>query len=183
MTTTYSTDAAGLGTTPTTKLKGAVVGGRMRRFRAVIPFAAQASGDDIVLTKVPAGHTFAFGMISATATFGASATIAIGIAGRPGGGDVAGLVALGGQPRERADGGVQQHAVLDRGMKRRKRDGQSGEGLEEQRGHREAREPRRPATHRKAAPFWLLQVHRVRVTRTNLRLRPRVWFAQIAVVE
>ena len=83
-TTTYSTDAAGLGTSPTTKLSGAVVGGRMRRFRAVIPFAAQASGDDIVLTKVPAGHTFAFGMISATATFGASATIAIGIAGATG---------------------------------------------------------------------------------------------------
>ena len=56
----------------------------MRRFRAVIPFAAQASGDDIVLTNVPAGHTFAFGMISATATFGASATIAIGIAGATG---------------------------------------------------------------------------------------------------
>ncbi len=83
-TTTYSTDAAGLGTSPTTKLSGAVVGGRLRRFRAVITFAAQADGDTIVLTTVPAGYTFAYGMINASATFGASATIAIGITGATG---------------------------------------------------------------------------------------------------
>ena len=84
MATTYSTDAAGLGTTPTTKMKGAVVGGRLRRFRAVVAFAAQANGDTIVLIKVPAGYTFAFGMINASATFGGTATIAIGIAGTTG---------------------------------------------------------------------------------------------------
>ena len=83
-TTTYSTDAAGLGTSPTAKLSGAVVGGRLRRFRAVVAFAAQANGDTIVLTKVPAGYTFAFGMINASATFGGTATIAIGIAGTTG---------------------------------------------------------------------------------------------------
>ena len=47
-------------------------------------FAAQANGDTIVLTKVPAGYTFAFGMINASATFGGTATIAIGIAGTTG---------------------------------------------------------------------------------------------------
>lgn len=84
MTTTYATDVAGLGTTPQTKASGAVQGGRMRRFRAVIQLAAQASGDDIVLARVPAGYTFAYGMVNASATLGASATIAIGVAGNTG---------------------------------------------------------------------------------------------------
>ena len=83
-TTTYSTDGAGLGTTPTTKLNGGVVGGRLRRFRARFTFAAQADGDTIVLFNVPAGHVFAFGIVNASATFGASATIAIGISGTTG---------------------------------------------------------------------------------------------------
>lgn len=84
MATTYSTDGAGYGTTPPTKVNGGLVGGRLRRYRASITFAAQASGDDIVLFKVPAGSVFAFGMINASATFGASATIAIGISGNTG---------------------------------------------------------------------------------------------------
>ncbi len=46
--------------------------------------AAQASGDDIVLAKVPAGYRFAFGIINASATMGASATVAIGISGATG---------------------------------------------------------------------------------------------------
>ena len=40
--------------------------------------------DDIVLAKIPAGYTFAFGMINASATFGASATVAIGVSGTTG---------------------------------------------------------------------------------------------------
>ena len=84
MTTTYATDVAGFGTNPTTKVSGGVQGGRLRRFRAVITFASQASGDDIVLAKIPAGYTFAFGMINASATFGASATVAIGVSGTTG---------------------------------------------------------------------------------------------------
>lgn len=83
-TTTYSTDGAGYGTTPPTKVNGGLIGGRLRRYRASIAFAAQASGDDIVLFKVPAGSVFAFGMINASATFGGTATIAIGIAGATG---------------------------------------------------------------------------------------------------
>ena len=87
-TTTYSTDAAGLGTSPTTKLSGAVVGGRLRRFRAIIPFAAQANGDTIVLTTVPAGYTFAYGVIVASATAGASADWACWAAALMGGAGV-----------------------------------------------------------------------------------------------
>lgn len=81
---TYAPEVAGLGTIPTTQANGGVQGGRLRRFRATVPFAAQASGDTIVLAYVPAGHTFAFGMVNATATFGASATIAIGTAASSG---------------------------------------------------------------------------------------------------
>ena len=84
MATTYATEVAGFGTTPNTKPDGGIHGGRLRRFRASFPLAAQASGDDIVLAKVPAGYRFAFGIINGSATFGASATVAIGVAGATG---------------------------------------------------------------------------------------------------
>lgn len=84
MATTYANEVAGLGTSPTTKQDGGIQGGRLRRFRASFTMAAQASGDDIVLAKVPAGYRFAFGIINASATMGASATVAIGIAGATG---------------------------------------------------------------------------------------------------
>jgi hypothetical protein len=84
MATTYATEVAGYGTSPTTKVDGGIQGGRLRRFRASFPMAAQASGDDIVLAKIPAGYRFAYGIINASATMGASATIAIGIAGATG---------------------------------------------------------------------------------------------------
>lgn len=77
MTQTYATEVAGLGTTPTTKSSGAVQGGRIRRFRATVTMAAQASGDTIVLAKVPAGYAFAYGVINASATLGTS-TLAVG---------------------------------------------------------------------------------------------------------
>ena len=84
MATTYANEVAGIGTSPTTKQDGGIQGGRLRRFRASFTMAAQASGDDIVLAKVPAGYRFAFGIINASATMGASATVAIGIAGATG---------------------------------------------------------------------------------------------------
>jgi hypothetical protein len=83
-TTTYSTDGAGYGTSPMTKVNGGVIGGRLRRYRASVTFASQASGDTVVLFKVPAGSVFAFGMVNASATFGATATIAVGISGTTG---------------------------------------------------------------------------------------------------
>ena len=84
MANTYAPEVAGLGTVPTSQASGAVQGGRLRRFRATVPFAAQASGDTITLATVPAGHVFAFGMVNATATFGGTATIAIGTAASSG---------------------------------------------------------------------------------------------------
>lgn len=84
MANTYAPEVAGMGTTPTSKSNGGVHGGRLRRFRATVPFASQASGDTITLAQVPAGYTFAFGMVNASATFGASATVAIGTAASAG---------------------------------------------------------------------------------------------------
>ena len=80
MATTYATEIAGRNAVPATKADGGVMGGRVRRFRATITLAAQASGDDVVLAKVPAGHSFMFGVISSTVTL-ATATVAVGITG------------------------------------------------------------------------------------------------------
>jgi len=52
----------------------------LKRIRATIPYDGQASGDTVVLGELPPGAVFAFGVINATATAGASATIAIGTA-------------------------------------------------------------------------------------------------------
>jgi hypothetical protein len=60
--------------------KASVTGGRLRRMRATITFASQASGDVIQLGNLPAGAVFAFGTISVSATTG-SATLAIGVSG------------------------------------------------------------------------------------------------------
>ena len=84
MANTYANEVAGLGTSPTTKLDGGVHGGRIRRFRASFTMAAQASGDTITLAVVPAGYRFAYGIINASATMGASATVAIGTASSSG---------------------------------------------------------------------------------------------------
>lgn len=81
---TFAPEVAGLGTLPTGKSNGGVQGGRLRRFRATVPFASQAASDTITLAQVPAGYTFAYGMVNATATFGASATVAIGTAASSG---------------------------------------------------------------------------------------------------
>lgn len=84
MTTFYADEVAGLGTIPTTKSNGAVHNARLRRFRATVQFDGQTTTDTIVLARVPAGYAFAFGVTSASATAGASATLAIGIAGATG---------------------------------------------------------------------------------------------------
>lgn len=81
---TYAAEVAGLDTIPSTKSNGAYHNARLRRFRATIEYDGQASGDTIVLADVPAGYTFAYGVLTATATAGASATIAIGISGTAG---------------------------------------------------------------------------------------------------
>lgn len=81
---TFATEVAGLDTVPSTKSNGAVHNARLRRFRATIEYDGQAAGDTIVLADVPAGYAFAYGVITASATAGVSATVAIGISGTAG---------------------------------------------------------------------------------------------------
>lgn len=58
---------------------GSVFGGRMRRYRAVVTYAAQGVGT-IALMRIPPGQVFAYGILN-TSVSTATATIAIGIAG------------------------------------------------------------------------------------------------------
>lgn len=53
----------------------------LKRIRAIVDYDGQASGDDIVLGQLPVGAVFAYGVLTATATAGASATVAIGTTG------------------------------------------------------------------------------------------------------
>ena len=80
---TYAAEVSGLYDVPATKPSASVVGGRLRRFRATITLASQADGDTVVLAKVPAGHTFAYGVLTGSTSLGSS-TIAIGISGTAG---------------------------------------------------------------------------------------------------
>lgn len=84
MSVTFAPEVAGNDSIPSVNANGGLQGGTVRRFRATIPYAGQASGATIVLADVPAGHQFAYGIITASATAGASATIAIGVAGATG---------------------------------------------------------------------------------------------------
>lgn len=84
MTQTFAPEVAGNDSIPSVNANGGLQGGRVRRFRATIPYAGQASGNTIVLADVPAGYQFSHGLITASATAGASATIAIGVAGTAG---------------------------------------------------------------------------------------------------
>jgi hypothetical protein len=75
---TFSTELTGISSLPVVKPAIPAYGGRLRRYRATVQMTAQASGDTIVLAKIPAGQVFAFGFITATATLGGTATLAIG---------------------------------------------------------------------------------------------------------
>ena len=79
---TYSIELTNIAAQPAVKAdatKG--YGARLRRYRATITAASQAAADTIVVAILPAGCMFAYGVITASATMGATATIAIGIAG------------------------------------------------------------------------------------------------------
>jgi len=83
MATTYSNEATlYLNTSPPTKADGNAVGGRLRRYRSTIDLASQAVGD-IVLNEIEAGSIFAYGVMTTTASLGAT-TVAIGITGTTG---------------------------------------------------------------------------------------------------
>ena len=73
-----------LNTTPVSMADATAHGGILRRYRATVTMATQTTSDTIVLAKIPAGSAFAFGILSASATLGGTATIAIGITGSTG---------------------------------------------------------------------------------------------------
>jgi hypothetical protein len=60
-----------------------VYGARLKRLRSTVTLASQTTSDDLLLGVLPAGATFAYGVINSTATLGSS-TLAIGIAGTTG---------------------------------------------------------------------------------------------------
>lgn len=72
-----STELAGVNSTPVVKAASPAYGARLRRYRATITLAAQATADNILLAQIPAGSAFAFGVLTASATLGTS-VVAIG---------------------------------------------------------------------------------------------------------
>lgn len=64
------------------KLDGAIHGGTLRRFRADVNLAAQASGDTINLVTLPRGYRFAYGVLNSDTSLGTS-TVSIGTAASP----------------------------------------------------------------------------------------------------
>jgi len=80
-TTTGTTQASGVasGYRPAASVYGA----RLKRLRATITLASQTTSDTLLLGMLPAGATFAFGVLNTTASLGSS-TLAIGISGTAG---------------------------------------------------------------------------------------------------
>lgn len=83
MTVFYSVELAGITSTPVVKATSSAYGARVIRFRAQITLATQTTADTIVVAVVPAGFSFAFGVLTSSVTLGTS-TIAIGITGTTG---------------------------------------------------------------------------------------------------
>lgn len=78
----YSRETAqSLGTSNYSKSDGRHHQAKLKRIRATIDYDGQADGDRVILGKLPPGACFAFGIITAQATFGAAATLAIGVIG------------------------------------------------------------------------------------------------------
>lgn len=65
------------------KPRASVYNGRLKRLRATVTLASQATTDLLQLGNLPAGSVFAFGMINSSASLGSS-TLAIGISGATG---------------------------------------------------------------------------------------------------
>ena len=85
MATTYGTEMTKLrNTTPPEKPDAGAVSGKLRVFSETFTMAAQAAGDIIELARLPKGARVLFGVLNASATLGAAATLAIGIAGNTG---------------------------------------------------------------------------------------------------
>jgi len=80
----YSTELAGIASTPVVKPVAAqAYASRLRRYRATITLATQTTSDTIVIGQIPAGESFAYGILTSTVSLGSS-TVAIGITGTTG---------------------------------------------------------------------------------------------------
>ena len=66
------------------KPRATVYGARLKRMRGSFTANTQTTSDTLTVGNLPAGATFAFGVITASATMGASATLAVGTAGTTG---------------------------------------------------------------------------------------------------
>ena len=82
MTVFYSTELANYTATPVVKAASAGYSARMQRFRASITLATQTTADTIVVAVVPAGYSFAFGVLTTDTSLGTS-TISIGNTSTP----------------------------------------------------------------------------------------------------
>lgn len=65
------------------KPRASVYQARLKRLRGTFTMASQATTDTLVVGNLPAGATFAYGVINASATLGTS-TVAIGTSGSTG---------------------------------------------------------------------------------------------------
>lgn len=65
------------------KPRATVYQARLKRMRATFTLASQATTDTLVIGNLPAGATFAFGVLTSSVTLGSS-TLAIGISGTAG---------------------------------------------------------------------------------------------------
>jgi hypothetical protein len=75
---TYSTEAAGIDSIPVVKTSALKAqGAAIKRYRASVTLAAQASGDTVVLADVPAGLVFAYGVLVSDTSLG-TATLSVG---------------------------------------------------------------------------------------------------------
>lgn len=85
MATHYSTEMTGVldGTSPVQRADGRVVNADVKTIRATVPLTAQASGDTIVLGKLPTGGRLLFAAMNASATLGGTATVALGSPSAP----------------------------------------------------------------------------------------------------
>jgi hypothetical protein len=80
----YATEATGYLNSAVPSLPaGAIHGGQLRRYRASITLASQATTDTIVLCRLHAGQAVAYGIMTSSVTLGSS-TVAIGITGTTG---------------------------------------------------------------------------------------------------
>lgn len=84
MANTYSNELSGIASQPVVKPSAlSAYNAREHRFRATIPLTSQASGDTVTIAKIPAGMTFAGGVLATDTSLG-TATVAVGISGTTG---------------------------------------------------------------------------------------------------